>query len=120
MIAIAALPLSQVVVRLAWAAVAGCVVGLERELRGRTAGLRTTMLACIAGASAMILGGELFGTGSESSRIIQGVMTGMGFLGAGAINREGRLIRGLTSAAVLWMVTILGLIFGAGQWPYGL
>jgi putative Mg2+ transporter-C (MgtC) family protein len=127
-ILLATLPFQIVVTRLGLALVAGFIIGLERELRGRSAGLRTTMLACFSAAATMILAENLFDdplTHSAAkhdaiSRVIQGVVTGIGFLGAGAITREERHIYGLTTAAVLWSVTVLGMIFGAGHWGVGI
>jgi putative Mg2+ transporter-C (MgtC) family protein len=113
--------------RLLLAAVVGGVIGLERETRGRAAGLRTTMLACVSSTAAILMAERMFtdvaGGGHDytaSSRVMQGILTGIGFLGAGAINREGRLVHGLTSAAILWVATILGLIIGSGQWGFAL
>ena len=124
-LAIASLP--TIFGRLLLAAAVGGVIGLEREMRGRSAGLRTTMLACMAAAAAMLMAERLFtdlaGGGHDpgaTARVIQGILTGIGFLGAGAITRDGRSIRGLTSAAVLWIATILGMIVGAGQSAFAL
>ena len=115
------IPFSEMLVRLILACVAGGIIGLEREMRGRAAGLRTTLLTCVAAAVAIIGAEQIFGGhGDGSSRVMQGVLTGIGFLGAGAINREGRQVHGLTTAAVLWIATILGMTFGAGQWQFGL
>lgn len=126
MIPLGLLPYHVVATRLAASIAAGCVIGLERETRGRSAGLRTTLLTCVAAASAMILAENLFDdpiTGQAKhdaiSRVIQGVVTGIGFLGSGAITREKGQISGLTTAAVLWIVTVLGLAFGAGHYAAG-
>jgi putative Mg2+ transporter-C (MgtC) family protein len=118
--------IQQMVLRLGIAAVFGAVIGYERELRGRAAGLRTTMLASMAGCAASILSawiyydvdvGNIPGTWRpDPARLAQGVLAGMGFLGAGVIVREGKIIRGVTTAAVLWFVTILGLILGSGHY----
>lgn len=111
------LPMTHVAARLLLASAAGLVVGLEREVRGRPAGLRTTMLACVGAAAGVILADRIY---DNPSRVLQGILTGIGFLGAGAITRDRRAVHGLTTAAVLWVSTILGLIFGAGLWELGL
>jgi putative Mg2+ transporter-C (MgtC) family protein len=85
------------------------------------------MLACVAAAIAMILSAGLGqvdnavpgGWRPDPARLAAGVLTGMGFLGAGAIIREGAVVRGVTTAAVLWFVTIIGLAFGAGYYNLG-
>lgn len=118
---------TEIVLRVLAAFVAGLVVGLERESHGRAAGLRTTTLACVASALAMILSGMLFaesvGAGGawrpDPARLVAGILTGIGFLGAGTILRHANLIRGVTTAASLWFVTVLGLAFGSGQFLLG-
>jgi putative Mg2+ transporter-C (MgtC) family protein len=103
---------------------AGLVLGLERESHGRAAGLKTTILACVASCLAMILSEDFYresfvqGSGMlrpDRARLAAGILTGIGFLGAGAIIRQGTLVRGVTTAAVLWYITILGLAFGSGH-----
>ena len=109
--------------------VAGAVVGWERESHGRPAGLRTTILACVASAVAMILSVVLFDQSATTSasgswrpdpaRLGAGILTGIGFLGAGTILRHADSIRGVTTAATLWFVTVLGLAFGTGEFGLG-
>jgi putative Mg2+ transporter-C (MgtC) family protein len=120
---------SDVALRLGLAVVAGAVVGFERESHGRAAGLRTTLLACVAAALAMLISEHLYAdsmvSGNSSwrpdpARLAQGILAGMGFLGAGTIIKEGKAVRGVTTAAVLWFVTILGLAFGSGYLLLGL
>lgn len=115
--------------RVGLAFLAGAVVGWERESHGRPAGLRTTILACVAAAVAMVLSEVLFvqaATLSSASwrpdpaRLGAGILTGIGFLGAGTILRHANTIRGVTTAASLWFVTVLGLTFGSGQFTLGL
>jgi putative Mg2+ transporter-C (MgtC) family protein len=111
------------------ALVAGFVVGWERESRGRPAGLRTNILACVAAAVAMILSEILFlqsaaatpsGTvRADPGRLGAGILTGIGFLGAGTILRHENFVRGVTTAASLWLVTVLGLVFGSGRFALG-
>lgn len=122
------LPIDAVLWRMAAAIVTGLILGLERESRGRPAGLRTTTLVCVAAAMAALLS-EFWYAGAaapgldwrpDPARLAAGVLTGMGFLGAGTILRQGNLVRGLTTAAVLWYVTILGLAYGSGYILLGL
>ena len=117
--------------RIGMAFVAGFVLGFERERHGRAAGLRTTVLVCVAAAIAGILS-DVYYVGSFSgrfqspawhpdpARLGAGILTGIGFIGAGAILRHGNLVRGVTTASQIWFVTILGLCFGAGQLLLGI
>jgi putative Mg2+ transporter-C (MgtC) family protein len=114
-------------IRIAFALVAGLVLGLERESHGRAAGLKTSMLACVASCLAMILSEDFYRESlavagvmrPDRARLAAGILTGIGFLGAGAIIRQGTLVRGVTTAAVLWFITILGLAFGSGHLVLG-
>jgi len=120
---------SEMLLRLAMAFLAGFIVGWERERHGRPAGLRTNILACLAAAVAMVLSETLFersaatsATGSwrpDPARLGAGILTGIGFLGAGTILRHDNVIWGITTAASLWFVTILGLAFGSGEFGLG-
>jgi putative Mg2+ transporter-C (MgtC) family protein len=112
-----------ILLRLAVAAVLGGAVGLERELRERQAGLRTHMLVCVGAAlftlvSAYGFRDFLVGGGSlvrvDPTRIAAQIVSGIGFLGAGAIIRQGLSVRGLTTAATLWLVAAIGMACGAG------
>ena len=113
--------------RLTCALVAGILIGIERESHGRAAGLRTTILACVASALAMILSEILFAQSiapgvnwrPDPARLAAGILTGIGFLGGGTILRHDNAIRGVTTAATLWFVTVLGLIFGSGEFVLG-
>ena len=111
--------------RLALAALLGGAVGVERELREREAGLRTHMLVAIGSALFTIVsayGFHDFLTSGQSvvradpTRIAAQIVTGIGFLGAGAIIRQGLSVRGLTTAATLWVVAALGMAAGAGYY----
>jgi putative Mg2+ transporter-C (MgtC) family protein len=121
------LPFSEIVLRVLAAFVAGLIIGLEREIKGRAAGLRTTSLACAAAALAMILSELLFVESAtagaawrpDPARLAAGILTGIGFLGAGTIIRHENMIRGVTTAASLWFVTVLGLAFGNGEFRLG-
>lgn len=112
------------VARLILTLLAGMVIGLNREARGRTAGLRTTILVGLAAAIAMIQANILLdvtGKGMDSFgrmdvlRFPLGVLTGVGFIGGGAILRRGDFVTGVTTAATLWVMTAIGLAFGGGQ-----
>lgn len=125
MISSEALPLQDALIRIGFAMVAGLILGLERESHGRAAGLKTTILACVASCLAMILSENFYREAAadpaagilrpDRARLAAGILTGIGFLGAGAIIRQGTLVRGVTTAAVLWFITILGLAFGSGH-----
>jgi len=110
--------------RILLAAVAGGVVGFNREVRGKPAGLRTHMLVSV-GAALFIMVPLILSPNSEdaASRVLQGVTAGVGFLGAGEILRrpasndsEQTKVKGLTSAAAIWVAAALGAVAGCGLW----
>ncbi|MDZ7339261.1 MAG: MgtC/SapB family protein [candidate division KSB1 bacterium] len=112
----------QAVVQMLVAVVLGVVVGLERARHGRPAGMRTHALVC-AGATMIMLTARGLATVSpeamaritvDPGRIAAGIITGIGFLGAGSIIKSGDFVRGLTTAACLWFVAALGIIIGQG------
>jgi putative Mg2+ transporter-C (MgtC) family protein len=114
----------EIAIRLALSVVAGALIGLDRGEHGRPAGLRTTLLVCLAAAVAMIQANLLMATRGKTAdsfvvldlmRLPLGILTGMGFIGAGAILRRDDMVRGVTTAATLWFVTVIGLCFGGGQ-----
>ncbi|HET7130785.1 MAG TPA: MgtC/SapB family protein [Gammaproteobacteria bacterium] len=108
---------ARVVVRLVAALLAGAVIGLQRQRAGKAAGLRTHILVCM-GTALFVLAGTEAALGPDGlSRIVQGVVTGIGFLGAGAIIKmEGtREIRGLTTAAGIWLTCAVGVVIGFGR-----
>ncbi|UCF99209.1 MAG: MgtC/SapB family protein [Spirochaetaceae bacterium] len=115
---------SSFVIRLAVACFLGAVIGFERDIHGRAAGLRTNMLVSMGAALFMLISAavaESYSGGPEStglrvdpSRIAAQIVTGIGFLGAGAIIKEGFNIRGLTTAACLWVSAGVGMAAGAG------
>jgi putative Mg2+ transporter-C (MgtC) family protein len=121
--------LPQMLLRTALAFVVGLIIGWERTSHGRAAGLRTTILACVAAAIAMVISEALFAESGaataggnwrpDPARLGAGILTGIGFLGAGTIIRHEDAIRGATTAATLWFVTVLGLAFGSGQFAVG-
>jgi putative Mg2+ transporter-C (MgtC) family protein len=111
--------------RLSLAAVLGGMIGIERELREREAGLRTHLLVALGSAVYTIVGAYGFHAFLDSgqsvvradpTRIAAQIVTGIGFLGAGAIIRQGLSVRGLTTAATLWVVAAVGLAAGAGYY----
>jgi len=108
------------IIKLLLAAFLGSLIGMEREYHGRPAGLRTHMLVSIGATMITICGLAIGGgnpnPGAEVSRIIAGVVTGIGFLGAGAIIRTSDFVRGLTTAACLWFVAALGVTIGLGEY----
>jgi putative Mg2+ transporter-C (MgtC) family protein len=115
--------------RLALTIVAGSVIGANRGERGKPAGLRTTVLVCLAASISMLQMNLLLGTTGKTSasytimdvmRLPLGILTGVGFIGAGAILRRGDLLIGVTTAATLWLATVIGLCLGAGQIGLGL
>jgi putative Mg2+ transporter-C (MgtC) family protein len=110
-------PLSEYVVRLLIALLIGGAIGLEREFKGKPAGMRTNMLICVGSCLIMILSIEVARMAPQTSdpgRIAAQVVTGIGFLGAGTIIRSRFHIVGLTTAATIWVLSALGLAIGAG------
>jgi putative Mg2+ transporter-C (MgtC) family protein len=125
LLSIPSLSWQELLLRLALAAALGGAVGIERELREREAGFRTHMLVSLGSALFTIAGAYGFhdflvgGSGlvrTDPTRIAAQVVTGIGFLGAGAIIRQGLSVRGLTTAATLWAVAAVGLTCGAGYY----
>jgi putative Mg2+ transporter-C (MgtC) family protein len=111
----------EMVFQLVLAVVLGAVIGLEREVRGRSAGLRTLSIVCLGSTLIMLVSSQLIEvapSGAEQriqvdpGRIAAGIVTGIGFLGAGVIIKLGDLIRGVTTAASIWFVAGLGLAIG--------
>jgi putative Mg2+ transporter-C (MgtC) family protein len=92
----------------------GAAIGLEREVSAQPAGLRTHMLVCLGSALFTLVGADALHT--DPTRIAAQVVTGVGFLGGGAILREGANVRGLTTAASLWLTAAIGLAVGMRQW----
>jgi putative Mg2+ transporter-C (MgtC) family protein len=110
---------AEVLLRLFVAAALGGLIGLERELRERQAGLRTHLLVCVGSALFTLVSAYGFsdwGVRVDPTRIAAQIVTGIGFLGAGAIIRQGLSVRGLTTAATLWLVAAIGMAVGAGYW----
>jgi putative Mg2+ transporter-C (MgtC) family protein len=111
---------SEILLRLGAATLAGGAIGLNRDLRGKPVGLRTLALVSLATAMVTVLADPLR-NGSltdAGSRVIQGILTGIGFLGAGVIFHAQKHFRilGLTSAACVWLTACAGILCGAGDW----
>lgn len=100
------------VLRVLLAVALGAAVGYERESEGKAAGLRTHILVCL-GACLFTIAGLVFGS-ADSGRVAAGVVTGVGFLCAGAIMRQEGVVRGLTTAAGVWAVAAIGVAVGVG------
>ena len=113
-----------ILLRSAAAMACGALVGIERTYRGRAAGMRTYGLVCM-GACLLVASAEYAaswtarGTG-DPTRVVQGIVTGIGFLGAGVIMREGFSVRGLTTAASIWTIAVVGIVFGTGLYVVAL
>ena len=111
-----------VVVRTIAALAAGGAIGLERSYHGRAAGLRT--YALVSFGSALLVAGSQHAIDAgvydvNVTRVIQGLVTGIGFLGAGVIVKEGFSVRGLTTAASIWVSAAIGVVFAAGSYAVG-
>lgn len=116
----------EIAVHLSSAWLAGALIGLERSYHGRPAGFRTHALVCLASALLMLIteyhqdwlprstAGAVANTILDPQRMAQGIMTGIGFLGAGVIFKEGLTVRGLTTAASIWITAALGILYGVG------
>ena len=119
---------TDIAIRLALTMLAGAIIGFNRGARGHAAGFRTTILVGLAAAVAMILTNVLLSTGGKTSdsfaamdtmRLPLGILTGVGFIGGGTILRKGDLVTGVTTAATLWLMTVIGLCLGAGELGLG-
>jgi len=107
-----------IIIRLLLSFVAGAIIGFERSSKRQAAGLRTHTLICIGAAGVMLLSlwiTEIMGTG-DPGRIAAQVVSGMGFLGGGAILKLGANVKGLTTAASIWVVACIGLVTGCGMY----
>lgn len=113
-----------IAIRLALTLLAGVLLGLERSRSGHPAGLRTTLLVSLAASVAMIQTNLLISTNGKPQdsyvvmdlmRLPLGILTGVGFIGAGAIVRKNEMVLGVTTAATMWFATVVGLCMGGGQ-----
>jgi putative Mg2+ transporter-C (MgtC) family protein len=110
---------AEVILRLGGATLIGAAIGLNRDLHGKPIGVRTLGLVGLASATAVLaVVPDTSGDFNPASRVIQGVLTGIGFLGAGVIVRRtiGNRVHGLTSAACAWATACLGLVCGLAAW----
>lgn len=119
----------EIALRLALSVATAGVIGANRGDRGHSAGMRTAIFVAVAAAASMIQANlllDLHGRRPDSfvmldlMRLPLGILSGMGFIGAGAIVRRGDMVTGVTTAATLWFVTVMGLCFGGGQLGLGL
>lgn len=113
----------KILLHLGSALVAGGIIGLERSYHGRPAGFRTHTLVCLASSLLMLVtlyqwdwlpGVPMDTVRTDPTRMAQGIMTGIGFLGAGVIVKEGLSVRGLTTAASIWITAAIGILMGIG------
>jgi putative Mg2+ transporter-C (MgtC) family protein len=111
------IPVEQAAINLASAVILGSVIGFERQWRNRLAGLRTNTLVAL-GAASFVIFEALLPDQSSPTRVAAQVVSGVGFLGAGVIFREGLNVRGLNTAATLWCSAAIGLLAGAGYAGY--
>ncbi len=107
---------SSMIIRLALATVIGSLVGLERALLDKPAGIRTNILICVGACIFTIASQVLSGPVVDHSRIAAQIVTGVGFLGAGAIIRDAKSVIGLTTAATIWAVAAVGMAAGFGEY----
>jgi putative Mg2+ transporter-C (MgtC) family protein len=120
---------TDVALRLALTVLAGLAIGYNRSEHGKAAGMRTTLLVCLAASIAMIQVNLLLPMAgrppdslvmNDLMRLPLGILTGIGFIGAGAILRRDNIVIGVTTAATLWLVTVIGLCLGGGQLALGI
>jgi putative Mg2+ transporter-C (MgtC) family protein len=120
---------TDIAIRLALTMLAGAIIGLNRGARGHAAGFRTTILVGLAASVAMIQANILLPLSGRTPdsfavmdlmRLPLGILTGVGFIGAGTIIKKGDLVIGVTTAATLWLVTVIGLCLGGGQLILGM
>lgn len=106
------------ILRICAAMLAGGLIGLEREFRDKSAGFRT-LIFIGTGAALITIVSRQIGGADDPGRITANIVTGIGFLGAGAILRDGMRVAGLTTAATIWLTAAIGMAFGAGQYIFG-
>ena len=107
-------------IKVAYAILCGGLVGIERQVRGKPVGVRTSILICL-GTSVFVELGGLLGTGNgDPSRVLGQVVTGVGFLGAGVMLSRGGVVSGVTTAAVIWILAAIGACIGLGYFDAAL
>ena len=110
----------EAILRLTSATLIGGAIGINREMHGKPIGVRTLSIVALGSALVVVASQHPAGTAPDAaSRVIQGVITGIGFLGAGVILRgaTGKKVHGLTTAAAIWMTACIGVACGLGAWP---
>jgi putative Mg2+ transporter-C (MgtC) family protein len=107
------------VIRLSAATILGGAIGLNREVHGKPTGVRTMGIVALGSALVVLVSQHPASDPASASRAVQGVITGIGFLGAGVIlrNPAGKRVRGLTTAAAIWLTACIGVACGLGAWP---
>ena len=122
------IPVYEMIIRLLLGALIGGIIGFERELHGRAAGFRTQLLVCVAAVLIMVISENYYfhlhnldsTLRIDPARISAGALMGIGFLGAGVIIKSGYRVRGLTTAASIWIVSAIGLAIGGGLYLEGI
>ncbi len=122
------IPIHEIIIRLLLGAVIGGIIGFEREIHGRAAGFRTQLIVCVAAVLIMIISENYYfyihnidsSLRIDPARISAGALIGIGFLGSGVIIKSGYAVRGLTTAASIWIVSAIGLAIGGGLYFEGL
>lgn len=99
-----------------FAILCGGIVGLERQFRGKPAGVRTSILVCLGTAVFIHLGSAIHGVGSDPTRVLGQLVTGIGFLGAGVMFSRHGVVSGVTTAAVIWILAAIGAAIGLGRY----
>ncbi len=94
------------------ATVCGFVIGLERQIFGKPAGIRTSILICLGAYCFVALSASLMGNATDTSRVVGQIVTGIGFLGAGIMFNNGADVQGITSASVVWIIASIGCLIG--------
>ncbi len=109
--------ITRISIRLLMAAILGGILGFEREQKGKAAGIKTHMLVCIGAALFVLIPQQAGLTEAELSRVVQGVIAGIGFLGAGAIlkGNDEKDLKGMTTAAGIWLTAAIGVAAGLGR-----
>ena len=98
------------------AVLCGGIVGLERQVRGKPAGVRTSILVCLGTSVFIHLGSAISGEGSDPTRVLGQLVTGIGFLGAGVMFSRQGVVTGVTTAAVIWILAAIGASIGLGRY----
>ena len=103
-------------VAVAVASLCGAIIGVERQVRGKPAGIRTSILICLGTMVFVRLSAVVAGTSGDPTRVLGQVVTGVGFIGAGVMLAREGLVRGVTSAAVIWILAAIGALVGFGRY----